>query len=427
LTGLKILVLIKREVKAFIKNPAFIIGLILMIGFYSFIGQVMGQSVRETVKELGESTIGVILEDDTPLTRSLLNLLNTSTNMFKGKIIIYQSIEYALRNTSFIIMFPKGFTDNATKPDGNISIYGITIIDKGVNIGSQSKIIIINNFRDEVEKLLPVAISQTYNMSIQPVRNIEVLYRVRVFGREMDLNMFNAVITLASLISLFLGIILGVNASYSAQLTAMEKVEKAFEMLLSQPVKRRDIVLAKIIGSSIASIIIGVVYLIAVFLMLLGSISSINTVGEVSSVSSQTPVLTTDFIGVDFIYVLIVTFIIGLIASGAVGLIIGSIVNDERVAGVLVAPVIFIFMGFGFVLFFIGITPEPFATALAGLTIIALPYSYILSVLTKNTSLFLYTLTSSILMTILLLTIAIVIFERDIIVTGLRFTLKRRE
>jgi len=421
---LKIGVLIKREVKAFIKNPAFIIGLIFMFGFYGFIGQVMGQSIRESVKEIGESSIGVILEDDTSLTRSLLNLLNTSTSMFKGKVVVYQSIEDALKNTSFIVIIPEGFTENATKPGGNISIYSITVINKGLNIRSQSMIAVINNLRDEVEKLLPVAISQTYNVSIQPFRSINVLYRIKVFGREMDLNMFNAVTTLASLISLFLGIIFGINASYAAQLVAVEKVEKAFEMLLSQPVKRRDIVLGKIIGSSIASVTYGIAYLIAMFAMLLGSIGSMNMAVEAST---QASVSITDYIGVDFIYVFITTIVIGLIASGAVGLIIGSIVNDERVAGALVAPVIFIFMGFGFVLFFIGATPDPTVMILTGLAIVSLPYSYVLSVLTGNGLLFLYALTSSILMTILLLTIAIVIFERDIVVTGLRFTLRRRD
>jgi len=413
--------LIKREVKAFIKNPAFIVSLIMIMAIYGFIGNVSGRAVEESVKEVSQTNMGFIVYEETPLTSKLIDLLNTS---FNGRIRVYDSIDKALGENNVVFIISKGFTENSTTPEKPIYLNSIIVYNSLSSIGSQTRLSIVNSVRDSIEKSLPIAISSTYNVTIEPSKKIYVGTKLYVFGREMDETTFMFLSNIPPLLSLLIGLILGINASNASQIVAVEKVEKAFEMLLAQPIKRREIVLAKIIGSSIASVIFGIVYLISLVIMLIGTASGATNTGAsqpVGNVSSTGNVLT-----MDLVLVIVLTIVIGLITSGALGVIVGSIVSDERLAGALSTPILFIFMGAGFVAFFIGLSPEPSTLILAGLSIITLPYIYIVSVLTNNIMVFIYSLVASLAVCMLSIFIAIELFERDIVVLGLRISRRKQ-
>jgi len=415
--------LVKREVKAFIKNPAFIVSLILIMAIYGFIGNVSGRAVEESVKEVSQTNIGFVVYEETPLTSKLIDLLNTS---FNGRIRVYESIDKALCENNVVFIISKGFTENSTTPEKPIYLNSIIVYNSLSSIGSQTRLSIVNSVRDSIEKSLPIAISSTYNVTIEPSKKIYVGTKLYVFGREMDETTFMFLSNILPLLSLLIGLILGINASYASQIVAVEKVEKAFEMLLAQPVKRREIVLAKIIGSSIASVIFGIVYLISLLVMLVGMASGATNIGAkasqpVGSVSGIGNVLNTDLI-----VVIVLAIVIGLITSGALGVIVGSIVSDERLAGALSTPIIFMFMGVGFVALFIGLSPEPSTLILAGLSIITLPYIYIVSVLINNIMVFIYSLVASLAVCMISIFIAIELFERDIVVLGLRISRRKQ-
>ena len=413
--------LLKREVKAFLKNPGFIIGIILMIGFYSILGNVAGRAVESAIKEVSESNIGLVLEEDTKLVRELVKLLNTTTG---GKIHVYDSLKEAVSEAGVGIVIPTGFTENATSLDKPVVLRGGVRVATFSLTGAQARVGILTTVSSTIERLLPLAVSATYNVSLQPGKPVLLNGNISLYNREMRQEEFLSITTFISLTPLIISLILGMNTTYASQLVAIEKVEKAFEMLLAQPIRRRDIVLAKILGASIASILFGAVYLIGMLTMFASGASSTTIPTDTRQVSVIAMI--TGTLGSEILGVIGLSLVLGLIFSGAVGVVVGSLVSDERVAGALAAPVMFVFIGIGFLTMFMGFQPSPASAIVAGITIASLPYMYAVSLLSGEAILAVYSIIAAVCMCSLLIYVASTIFNRDIVVLGLRISWKRR-
>ncbi len=412
--------LVKREVKAFIKNPGFIIGLILMISVYGILGNITGMAVESATKEFTEANIGLVLEEDTRLVKELVKLLNTTTG---GRIRVYGSLDEAISEAEVGVVIPAGFTENATSLNKSVVLRGGVRVTTFSLTGAQARTSLLVVVSSTIERLLPLAISATYNVSLQPQKPVLMSSNILFYDKKISQEEFLSITAFISYTPLLVSLILGINATYAAQLVAVEKVEKAFEMLLAQPIRRRNIVLAKILGASIASILFGAVYLIGMLMFIGGGLNITTTVGT-EQVSPITMII--GFLGPEMLGVIVSSLVIGLIFSGAIGVIIGSMVSDERIAGVLVTPVMFIFIGVGFLTMITGLSPNPASAVLAGLTIASLPYIYAISLFSGETFLIIYSIIVAAGVCSLLIYIASTIFNKDIVVLGLRIPWGRK-
>lgn len=413
--------LIKREVKAFIKNPGFIIGIILMISFYGVLGNIVGSATKSAVEEVMESSVGLVLGEDTKLVRELIKLLNTTMG---GKVRVYSSLDEAVSETGVGILIPAGFTENATSLDKPVVLGGGVRVTTFSLTGAQARAGLLTTVSNTIERLLPLAISATYNVSLQPQKPVLVSGNILFYDKKISQEEFLAITALISFTPLFISLILGMNTTYASQLVAVEKVEKAFEMLLAQPIRRRDIVLAKILGASVASVLFGAVYLAGMLAMFVGTTGSVTAPAGTEQVSPI--IITVNLLGPEILGLIGLTIVIGLISSGAIGVIIGSIVSDERIAGGLATPVMLVFIGIGFLTMFMGLPPNPVTAFLAGLTIVSLPYMYAISLLSGETVLITYSIIVAIGMCSLLIYVASTIFNRDIVVLGLRISWSKK-
>ncbi|MEM0474565.1 MAG: ABC transporter permease [Zestosphaera sp.] len=413
--------LIKREVKAFIKNPGFIIGIILMISFYGVLGNIVGSATKSAVEEVMESSVGLVLGEDTKLVRELIKLLNTTMG---GKVRVYSSLDEAVSETGVGILIPAGFTENATSLDKPVVLGGGVRVTTFSLTGAQARTGLLTTVSNTIERLLPLAISATYNVSLQPQKPVLVSGNISFYDKKISQEEFLAITALISFTPLFISLILGMNTTYASQLVAVEKVEKAFEMLLAQPIRRRDIVLAKILGASVASVLFGAVYLAGMLAMFVGTTGSLTAPAGTEQVSPI--IITVNLLGPEILGLIGLTIVIGLISSGAIGVIIGSIVSDERIAGGLATPVMLVFIGIGFLTMFMGLPPNPVTAFLAGLTIVSLPYMYAISLLSGETVLITYSIIVAIGMCSLLIYVASTIFNRDIVVLGLRISWSKK-
>lgn len=413
--------LIKREVKAFIKNPGFIIGIILMISFYGILGNIVGSATKSAVEEVMESSVGLVLGEDTKLVRELIKLLNTTMG---GRVRVYSSLDEAISETGVGILIPAGFTENATSLDKPVVLGGGVRVTTFSLTGAQARAGLLTTVSNTIERLLPLAISATYNVSLQPQKPVLVSGNISFYDKKISQEEFLAITALISFTPLFISLILGMNTTYASQLVAVEKVEKAFEMLLAQPIRRRDIVLAKILGASVASVLFGAVYLAGMLAMFVGTTGSVTAPAGAEQVSPI--IITVNLHGPEILGLIGLTIVIGLISSGAIGVIIGSIVSDERIAGGLATPVMLVFIGIGFLTMFMGLPPNPVTAFLAGLTIVSLPYMYAISLLSGETVLITYSIIVAIGMCSLLIYVASTIFNRDIVVLGLRISWSKK-
>ncbi|MEM4809526.1 MAG: ABC transporter permease, partial [Desulfurococcaceae archaeon] len=284
---------------------------------------------------------------------------------------------------------------------------------------------VLSAVSNTLERILPIAIGAIYNVSIQPQKPVVLNSTILLYEREIDYSVFSSIMFMISLTPMLVSIVFGINATYASQLVAIEKVEKAFEMLLAQPIKRRDIVLAKILGASIASIIFGTIYLIGMFIIYTGGQGS--AVQEVSGITTTPFTLMLNIFGPWILIITGLTLMLGLVFSGAIGVIIGSAVSDERIAGGLATPIMLIFIGVGFSIMFMGLQPSISTAILAGMTIAPLPYIYAISTLSGDVFLMVYSIGIAIGMCALLIYLATNMFNRDIVVLGIRISWARKQ
>ncbi|AFL66324.1 ABC transporter permease [Desulfurococcus amylolyticus] len=414
--------LVIREIKNFLKNPAFIASIIILVMFYASLGSIMRSGIESAVKETLSISIGIVKEEDTELVNRLISMLSQYTN---GSIGIYQSLEEAVDKTGVAIVIPRGFTENVTQSGGIILLKGGVKIDNLSPITGQARISMLQGIASIISDMLPAATGILYNISIPPSRPVMVESYVRIYDKTLTANEFNSFMTMFSIIPVVIGIIVGINATYAAQATAIEKVEKAFEMLLAQPIPRRSVVIAKIIGSVTASVIMGAAYMIALLLMLVSAIPAGTALGNQSSINLIESVISIG--GSGNILVSILVIILGLIYSGAIGVIIGAVVADERIAGALSTPIILLFMGVGFATIYMGMPLNMATSILSGLTITSIPLVLINASLSGQYIYAWISISIAITVSILLMVIAILVFNRDIVILGLRISLRKRE
>ena len=416
--------LIKREVKAFLKNPAFVIMVIVLLAYFGFIGGVMRRSIEETQREISGIQVGLVLGEDTPLTRELVNTLNTT---LRGRVKLYQSLREAVEDVDVGVEIPPGFTLNATagKP---VLVNGMVKVNSISMTSIQAKTSLISQIQGLIEELIPKAIGVVHSQSTPVKATVVIRGSALFFDKEVSVDALVGFLSFTSMLPLAVVIVFGSNTAYAAQFIAFEKVEKAFEMLLAQPIRRSHIVIAKIVGASIATIIFSLVYLLGLFAMLFTatplSLSGANQVllsNIVAEISSQ--------LGVDIVphalFSIMFTVVIGLLVSGSLGIVLGSLAPDERTAGILTAPIMLIYFGLGFASMFTGVQLDAVTSIVAGFTVISLPTVYMLSLVSGKLVYAIASLAISVVTCALLIAISVVLFNRDIVVLGLRIRAKR--
>jgi ABC-2 type transport system permease protein len=406
--------LVTREIKVFIKNPAFILSIILLISAYGIIGRIISAGVETAKGEQIKVRIGVVLEEKTPLIEVLLNLLNQTSG---GKINVFSSASEATAENDLSIVIPRGFTENATSAGKPLYLRAGVKVNSISPMSSQAKVGLVTGIVSLIQNLLPTVVGTLYNVSVPSQKIVVAETSILLYNKILSGSEFNAMVSFIALIPMLIGLVIGINAAYAAQSTAVEKVEKAFEMLLAQPISRRSVLVAKIVGSLVASLMTGAAYLAGMFLMLSGFMSTTASPGGADLIN---------LLGIDTIILTILSLIIGLFCSGAIGVILGSVVSDERIAGALSAPITFLFVGFGLATIYMDLPINALTAAAAGSAIAPLPYIFISASLMGTHSFIAISAATGIATCILLIALALIVFNRDVIILGLRFTWRRK-
>jgi ABC-2 type transport system permease protein len=389
----------------------------------------MSTGIQTAVEQTLNMQIGVVLYDSSDFAVRVLSVANKTSG---GRLQLVPSLEAGLSIYDIVVVIPSDFTIRVMELDKPINIESYIKINTISPVVSGAKTNIITVISDLIRKSISYVIAIERNIDPSLInKHVLMNTTLQVYGKIMKLEEYSTISFLMGFVPMMIAIIMGINATYASQFTATEKVEKAFEMLLAQPIPRRNIVFAKIIGSIIASLLMGIAYFTGMFLILLSATTSTpNTIGNTTGLSVNLIEIVSGKIGFNALLVSIATIILGLIYSGALGIIIGSIVSDERIAGALTAPIIFTFIGIGYALIFIGLPVNIITGVIAGITIAPLPVIALVSTMIGDFTVLTTSLLFAVLSTIVVMGIAIHIYNRDIVVLGLRisrFKLKERK
>ncbi|MEM4866531.1 MAG: ABC transporter permease subunit, partial [Sulfolobales archaeon] len=249
--------LIKKEVMAVLKSPAFIMGLVFMAIYFVALGKMVGVATEQVVREAVEAPVGVIVEDEDRFTARVMYTVNAS---LKGRLIAVGTVEEGIRKFSVVVSIPRGFGASLLGPNATVFVYGYVAIDRA-SVFQQARagvVTAVARALEETAKLL-IAIERGVNIS-ELSKVVAAKVETRVGGRDVNLDVLSSLLGSTMMFSLFVGILAMMTLMYSAQAVASEKEEKAFEMLLALPVSRSTIAIAKIAGSVMISVLMVAVY-----------------------------------------------------------------------------------------------------------------------------------------------------------------------
>jgi ABC-2 type transport system permease protein len=412
--------LIVREIKVALKNPAFIASLILLFIFYVAIGGITRVGVSQAAEEarMMYMRMPVVVEESTKLVEEALKALNASVG--EG-VKLYPSVDSALAENMYVIIIPRNSTnDLLTKQKAFLRAF--VKLDSLSQVAVQSRVGAVTSIASIVSEAFREAYTKVYNISKPPKLEVvlgEPNITLIAFGRSVSVSEVNA-LTGLSIASMFLiGMVMGMTTSYAATAVAIEKSEKAFEMLLAQPIPRREVVIAKIVGAIVIAILTGAIYISALLLMII-LIASPSTGTSMPGFSSSS-------IGIDLVASIVLIMVLGLVFSGAVGVVLGSVSQDERSAGVLSMPITFLYIGFALVAMFVNLPTNTASAIVYGALVVPLPHLLAVSRISGDVTPLAVGAAVSLTLCISVILLAIEIFNRDVVILGLRLGRRMRE
>ena len=350
--------LVVKEIKDLIRDPRiwipFIIGALIMPIMALVIQFPMKSVFEEAVK--GYLKVGVICLDKGSEGAKLLSYLESKKN--ESRLIIYKidfSAEELSSNTfrkivdhikqqkldlELILVIPPDFSEKVVKKE-RVKLYCLNIV-KEVTIfgGSAAK---TGRIQPLIERYLgekyAAGAQAPYDVLVNPVTEQSVSYLegkdILIAGSPFML------ITSLGFASFFMPLILMIIAVTVIQLSAtsmaVENEEKTLETLLTFPISPMEILLSKLLGSFIVSVI-GSLLNILGYIAYMYIFASAFTVSETSEFETGFFSFSNVMISTQDLAFITISMIATIFFTATLGLIIGAFSSDVRIAGTLVGP-----------------------------------------------------------------------------------------
>ena len=336
--------LVEKEVKDLLRDPRIYIGLMIPIIMLPLIGFVMSTAIQSAADvTTGNLTIALIDYDGTNASKNFTSLLD---NMGLNIVDVNNgSLDKALEEartfrSKALLIIPKGFEENLLSLGKvNVEVYSIV---ESVGISSASAQSAIDGFLDMSSETLSAMLISKLAPGIEPdiIRNPLNVTRYTVikdivvqvppqalFGQLM--------IGYGIMIPMVLFILAIIVTQIAATATAVENEEKTLETLLTFPVTRYDILMAKLLGSSIVAVLGGVLFTVG-FLIYFQGLSSLQSsgfgVGDLYKAFPSPPPET--------YVVLTISLILSIFFITSLGIVIGALSSDVRMSGSLLGIVL---------------------------------------------------------------------------------------
>lgn len=340
----------KKEIKDLLKDPKVMVALVILPAvIYGALGQVLYFAATQLREQAYNISILLIDEDSdvwSAQLESYIRSLNPSRfEVLKGKLSD-EIVQHALNEKFHILIrVPEGFSKNITEGQQS-KIYVIGFVQE-LGMGSVTKTAtasaVINGFSDVI---VAYYIHNAYpgldpNSVINPiVIKTDYFIRDRLYPESLSVGLFNS-FTLFIIGPL---LVLSIVTYIAAASMGVEKEEKTLEVLLSLPLKRSDIILAKTIATGVVSVLACISISIGL-LIYLASVFALAA-EESGFVSTMPPFY--EIFGAGNIVKLGLSLMIVLLLGSVIGLIISSFATNVREAQIMASnawlPVIMVFI-----------------------------------------------------------------------------------
>ncbi|PMQ02327.1 MAG: ABC transporter [Dictyoglomus sp. NZ13-RE01] len=337
----KFLNLIRKEIRELI-TPQLIFSLLFTIALFYFMGSLVK---TETKKAISFRDIYVLDLDKSKLSEDILN--NLSFANFKIHLLKEKdresAISYAKENKiDFLLIIPEGFASGISKFQlKEIETYSFI---RSLSLSSSVSSSIVNEVISAINRYLSDNFIKEKFPDIDP-DNLKNPIKTKEFVIVKDKVAEGSAGAVSSFVysqSVFIPIILMMVIMYSSQMVlsaiAMEKQDKTLETLLTVPISRSQIVVAKMIGAGLVGLISAGIYMFGFRFYMGGFMGDISVSDQIKGVAQK--------LGLQFTtegYVLLgISLFLAILCALALSTILGVLAEDLKSAQSASLPLTFL-------------------------------------------------------------------------------------
>lgn len=252
--------LIAKETKEMLRDPRiFVLLIVAPMVIFILLGSVMGYATEKTVQS---ATLGlkvaVVDNDEGELSKAFVSFLKSFPN---GTVELYPpgtQISSLLQKGSYdaVLVIPAGFSANISSGRGAIisSYENVRDLSISSTVKFSSLSSAVSAFQQQI---LMSLLSRAYpDMNATSLLHLVSLNETAVLGgKEYSLALVNSLLTGSIMLIVAPIMVFSIASSLAASSMGTEKEEKTLEILLSLPIKRTQILLSKVFGAFILSLI----------------------------------------------------------------------------------------------------------------------------------------------------------------------------
>jgi len=340
--------LVEKEVKDLLRDPRIYIGLIVPIIMLPLIGFAMSIAMRSSTEvAMRDLKIALIDYDGTETSGSFVSLL-TSMGL-KLPVVSGDSLDEAVREaeklgSKGLLIIPRGFEEDLLN-FGRVRVEVYSIVES-VGIGSVGAYSAIDSALKTASDMLSAMLISKLAPGVEPdvIRNpLNVtrytIIKNRVLRVPPQALFGQLMIGYGVMVPMVLFILAITITQIAATATAVENEEKTLETLLTFPVTRYDILLAKLLGSSVVAVL-GSIFFTAGFLLYFQGMFEMQglDVGVGDVLQSLPPPPPETYL------VLALSLVLSILFITSLGIVIGALSSDVRMSssllGIVIIPVL---------------------------------------------------------------------------------------
>ncbi len=344
--------LLKKELAELITAQT-IIGLIVTMTLFMFLGNVMNKTMEEAVKK--EYSISLIDRDNTELTKNLIDSLKSADAEIAEYDIDGDNYSEILKTTEkeAVIIIPEGFTEkieNGEAPE-IISIAGMDSAAMMSNLTNNN-----SGAVSLIKNCLSMMLADKAGLDAEDIELINSPLNVSEHTVVSDKSanasadsIMNSLMSQNMILPIIVFVLIMMTSQMLMSAISNEKIDKTLETLLSAPVSRTSILGAKMLAAAIVALLNAAFYTIGFSSFMSGTAGTVteeltgSISGQYISVDEALNQLGLSLGAGDYILVGLQLFLTIMICL-SISLMLGALVNDTKQAQTMVMPLMFMAM-----------------------------------------------------------------------------------
>jgi len=336
----KFFVLLSKEIRELLTVQT-ILPLLLVAVIFGFMGKVIGSAVKEVSNS---QSVSIIDQDNTSTSDAISTTLEKSGFKVKNYSDSLDSTiaQTEANNGTAVLVIPRGFTSGlATLSPKPIQTY--TIMRNFSATGTVGATIITSALSSLNDYFSNQYITSKHIGNPATIKNpLTTVSYVQIGNRRAmaDPTALSSFVTQQiTFIPIILFFIILFAAQIIATTMATEKENKTLETLLTLPISRRSIIMAKMLAAGIVAALSSLVYMLG-YKYYLGSITGDQSSSSIHAVASQLGLV---FTPLNYL-VLGISLFIAILVALAIALILGAFAEDVKSVQSLIMPLMILIM-----------------------------------------------------------------------------------